>query len=98
MYFSIIIPVCTAQVNLTISTCASYANILVNVIFLLRMVFGVFGSIWVIGFYYTFRISFIFITSLLTTKTFLLIAFLMDFHTMTGQRNIFYYITSYHLT
>ena len=54
--------------------------------YLLRMLFGVFGSIWVIGVYYTFRISLIFITSLLTTKTILHIYFIMDFHTMTGQR------------
>ena len=72
--------------NLTISTCASSANILVLVIFLLRMVFGAFGNFWVIGVYYIFRISFILITSLLTTKTLLLIGFIMDFHTMTGLR------------
>ena len=74
-----------AQVNQTISTCASSANILVLLIFLSRMVFGVFGSGWAVGVYFYFRISPLFIISLITNKTLLLIAFIIDFHTMTGE-------------
>ena len=71
--------------NLIISKCASSVNIWWNLVYLLRMAFGSFGSCWAVFVYYTFRLSFLLVTTLITTKTLLLIGFVIDFHTMTGM-------------
>ena len=74
-----------ARVNLVISKSSMLATILTYSPFLARIILGPLHRILIIHCYYTQRLFFIFIMSLLTLKTLLMTGFIIDFQRMSGM-------------
>ena len=74
----------SAKVNVTISITGTVSTIVVWCPLVLRIIFGSFHKILVIGYYYLSRFIATYILSLLTFRSALMIAFLLDFERASG--------------
>ena len=85
IWFACLNPLVSAGLNIVINNIAACFNIALLLPPALRIIFGPLPAHFVVCVYYLIRINFTFTITILTARMILMIAFILDFNTMSGK-------------